>query len=132
MTVPLFELLATFTTTLPRSRPLPAFFLHALVTPATDLVHFKDQLATAFAFIRCHWIAPGHSVTSLGEGCNATGHARGHVPSGLLDNNSLAKRIVSLFSVPFYMDIIATLRKSSSPLRCLGGRQPSSNFRAVG
>ncbi len=78
MSVPLFESLVTSTTTPSLLRPLPAFFLHALKTPATHLVHFEDQLATAFAFLRCHWISPGHSVTSLGEVCNRWGGVTGN------------------------------------------------------
>ncbi len=69
MTVPLFESLVTFTSTLSRPRSLLSLFLDAFETPATNLVHFEDQLATAFAFFRCHWIAPEHSVTSLGDRC---------------------------------------------------------------
>ncbi len=78
MTVPLFESLVTFTTTLSRTRPFPALFLDALKTPATNLVGVEDQLATAIAFLRCHWIAPGHSVTSLGEVCNRWGGVTGN------------------------------------------------------
>ncbi|MEO2031140.1 MAG: hypothetical protein ABGZ35_03540 [Planctomycetaceae bacterium] len=54
MPEPLFELLVTFTTTLSRTCLLPSFFPDALKTPATNLVHFENELLAAFAFLRRH------------------------------------------------------------------------------
>ncbi|MCP4785693.1 MAG: hypothetical protein GY903_21555 [Fuerstiella sp.] len=59
---PFVESLPTSTTTPSRPRPLPAIFLHVLVTPATNLVHFEEQLATAFTFLRCQWSLLGVTV----------------------------------------------------------------------